>query len=32
MVTIDKEFGGWSAAQKEHFADGGVFDRIFIKK
>jgi sulfate transport system substrate-binding protein len=32
LVTIDKEFGGWSAAQKEHFADGGVFDRIFIKK
>lgn len=22
------DFGGWSAAQKRHFADGGVFDHI----
>ena len=29
MVTIDGAFGGWSAAQKEHFSDGGVFDQIF---
>jgi sulfate transport system substrate-binding protein len=27
MATI-KEFGGWAKAQKEHFADGGVFDQI----
>jgi sulfate transport system substrate-binding protein len=27
LVTI-KEFGGWTKAQKEHFADGGVFDQI----
>ncbi len=27
--TIDKVFGGWSRAQKAHFADGGVFDQIF---
>ncbi len=32
LITIDKEFGGWSKAQKEHFADGGVFDRIYTKK
>jgi len=32
LVTIDKDFGGWAAAQKEHFADGGVFDRIYTKK
>lgn len=24
-----KDFGGWQAAQKKHFADGGVFDRIY---
>ncbi|HMN71303.1 MAG TPA: sulfate ABC transporter substrate-binding protein [Rhodoblastus sp.] len=28
LVTVDKEFGGWAAAQKKHFADGGVFDEI----
>jgi sulfate transport system substrate-binding protein len=28
MVEIDREFGGWDKAQKIHFADGGVLDRI----
>jgi sulfate/thiosulfate-binding protein len=28
LVTIDKDFGGWPAVQKRHFADGGEFDRI----
>ena len=27
--TIDQIFGGWSKAQKTHFADGGVFDQIY---
>jgi sulfate transport system substrate-binding protein len=27
LVTI-KDFGGWTKAQKEHFADNGVFDKI----
>lgn len=29
LFTIDKVFGGWPAAQKKHFADGGVFDQIY---
>ncbi|MBE1237456.1 sulfate ABC transporter substrate-binding protein [Phaeovibrio sulfidiphilus] len=30
LVTIaDPVFGGWPRAQKEHFATGGVFDRIY---
>ena len=29
LVTIDKDFGGWAQAQKEFFADGGVFDQIY---
>jgi sulfate transport system substrate-binding protein len=29
MVTIDQAFGGWKKAQATHFADGGVFDRIY---
>lgn len=28
LVTID-DFGGWTKAQKTHFADGGVFDQIY---
>ncbi|MCC7265960.1 MAG: sulfate ABC transporter substrate-binding protein, partial [Caulobacteraceae bacterium] len=28
LVTI-ADFGGWKAAQARHFADGGVFDRIY---
>lgn len=28
FITVDKVFGGWAAAQKKHFADGGVFDEI----
>jgi sulfate transport system substrate-binding protein len=29
LVTIDGAFGGWQAAQKRFFADGGVFDAIY---
>ena len=29
LFTIDDVFGGWRAAQKKHFADGGVFDQIY---
>lgn len=32
LITIDKVFGGWTKAQKEHFADGGVFDQIYTRK
>ena len=31
LVTIDDVFGGWKAAQKKHFSDGGIFDQIIIK-
>jgi sulfate transport system substrate-binding protein len=29
LFTIDQAFGGWQAAQKTHFADGGTFDQIY---
>lgn len=29
LFTIDDVFGGWTKAQKEHFAEGGVFDKIY---
>ena len=30
LVTIS-DFGGWDEAQKTHFADGGIFDKIYEK-
>ena len=32
LVTVDKDFGGWAAAQKQFFDDGAVFDQIYAKK
>jgi sulfate transport system substrate-binding protein len=32
LFTVDEVFGGWTKAQKTHFADGGVFDQIYTKK
>jgi sulfate/thiosulfate-binding protein len=28
LFTIDEVAGGWAAAQKDHFADGGIFDQV----
>jgi sulfate/thiosulfate-binding protein len=28
MFNIEKVFGGWAKAQKEHFGEGGAFDQI----
>ncbi len=32
LVTIDGDFGGWNKVQKEHFAEGGIFDQIFSSR
>jgi sulfate/thiosulfate transport system substrate-binding protein len=32
LFTIGDVFGGWPEATRVHFADGGEFDRIYIKK
>lgn len=29
LFTVDEMFGGWTAAQRNHFSDGGSFDRIY---
>src|ERR1700676_1509903 len=29
LFTIDDVCGGWARAQKEHFAEGGIFDQIY---
>lgn len=31
LLSIDKDFGGWSAVHKKHFAAGAIFDQIFSK-
>jgi sulfate transport system substrate-binding protein len=30
LLSIEKDFGGWKKAQATHFADGGVFDQIYV--
>jgi sulfate/thiosulfate transport system substrate-binding protein len=30
LFTIDEAFGGWQKAQAAHFADGGLFDQIYL--
>ncbi|MEB0136211.1 sulfate ABC transporter substrate-binding protein [Actimicrobium sp. CCC2.4] len=30
LLTIEEVAGGWTKAQKTHFADGGVFDQIYL--
>ena len=32
LFTIEQAFGGWAKADKEHFADGGSFDKIYSVK
>lgn len=32
LVTVDKDFGGWSKARADHFADGASFDKIYSGK
>ena len=29
LITIDEVFGGWQKAQAAHFAEGGLFDRLY---
>ena len=30
LFTVEEVAGGWNKAQKTHFADGGVFDQIYL--
>ncbi len=32
LFTIEQGFGGWSKADKEHFAEGASFDQIYTQK
>lgn len=30
--TVDDKLGGWAAVQKAHFADGGIYDQLVVKR
>lgn len=32
LFTIDDLFGGWAAAHQTHFAEGGVFDQLYLER
>ncbi len=32
LFTIEQTFGGWTKADKDHFADGASFDQIYTRK
>ena len=32
LVTIEDVFGGWEKANKDHFAEGGILDKVFTKR
>ncbi len=32
LVTVEDVFGGWDKVTKEHFAEGGILDRVFVNK
>lgn len=32
LVTIEDAFGGWEKVSKEHFADGGLLDKVFLNQ
>lgn len=31
LFKLDEVFGDWHKAQAEHFADGGIFDKIYVQ-
>lgn len=32
LFTVDEVFGGWAAAHQTHFAEGGVFDQVYLER
>lgn len=32
LVTVDDVFGGWEKANKEHFAEGGILEQVFVNR
>lgn len=32
LVTVEDAYGGWTKAAEEHFADGGLLDKVFVNQ
>jgi sulfate transport system substrate-binding protein len=32
LVTVEDAFGGWKKVSEEHFADGGLLDKVFLNQ
>lgn len=32
LVTVDEAYGGWDKVAAEHFADGGLLDKVFLNQ
>ena len=32
IFSVEAQLGGWKAVQKAHFADGGIYDQIIVRK
>jgi sulfate transport system substrate-binding protein len=32
LVTVEDAFGGWEKVSEEHFADGGLLDKVFLNQ
>ncbi len=32
LVSVDEAFGGWAKVSEEHFADGGLLDKVFLNQ
>ena len=32
LVTVEDTYGGWAKAAEEHFADGGLLDKVFLNQ
>ncbi|WP_240229296.1 sulfate ABC transporter substrate-binding protein [Devosia lacusdianchii] len=32
LVTVEDAYGGWKKASEEHFADGGLLDKVFLNQ
>ena len=32
LVTVEDVFGGWDKVTKEHLADGGILDKIYVNR
>ena len=32
LVTVEDVYGGWEKVQAEHFAEGGLLDKVFLNQ